>query len=54
VVWDYTPRQAAAFVAIAEKRRRSERARYLELTAIAMRADSKDVNKRLRKDWNEE
>lgn len=51
--WDYTPAQAVAFVKHAERRQRKERARDLEIMAMAVRSEAKDVNKRIRKDWDD-
>ena len=48
-VWDYTPYQAIAFARLVEKRERKQRARLLQVTAMA-RADIKEVNAQIRKD----
>jgi len=51
--WDYTPAQAIAFVKHAERRQRKDRAQQLELVAMAFRSEAKDINKRIRKDWDD-
>jgi hypothetical protein len=42
-VWNYTPGQASAFVAIAEKRKKREWARQLSIATTAARGASDDV-----------
>jgi hypothetical protein len=47
-VWNYTPRQLKAFVALAERRRKRERAEELSLQFLAARGDPKVVKKALK------
>ncbi|HMF50551.1 MAG TPA: hypothetical protein VK603_17995 [Candidatus Saccharimonadales bacterium] len=46
--------QAAAFIALAERRRRKERVLDLSLNAMAHRGKADDINKKIRKDWDDE
>lgn len=48
VVWDYTPRQTAAWLFVAEKRKTSEDRRQLRLQTMAARGDMRKVNQELR------
>jgi hypothetical protein len=52
-VWNYTPRQLAAYGFIAEKRRTRERAEALTIGVMASRGDLKTVKKQL-KEWSRE
>jgi len=47
-VWRYTPRQIAAYCALAGRRQKYEMARQLSVTALASQGRSKDINKRLK------
>ncbi len=47
-VWKYTPRQIAAFLFIAEKRRNQERIETVHLGLMAARVDPKEVKKFLK------
>ena len=49
--WDYTPAQAEAFVMLAEKRLKKERARQLAVHAMAVRGEAKEINRKIRTDW---
>lgn len=49
-MWDYTPRQAAAFLVIGGHRRRREMSQELRLGVLANRADEKTLRATL-KDW---
>jgi len=53
-VWNYTPVQASAFIALAERRRRMGRALNLQINAMASRGKVDDINKKIRKDWDED
>ena len=49
-VWQYTPRQMAAFLFIAGKRKAREQKALLGLYALASRGDPKELKKMLRED----
>jgi hypothetical protein len=53
-VWGYTPAQAYAFAELAKQRVRQERAHQLEMTAMAVRGESKTVLKTIKKLAREE
>lgn len=42
-----------SFVRLGEQRQRRERAQQLEIAAMAVRSDAKDINARIRKDWGD-
>jgi hypothetical protein len=48
-VWEYTPRQAAAFLFLGRRRRRREAAMELSIHALAASGDSQAVREQLRK-----
>lgn len=49
-MWDYTPAQAMAYTILMEKRRRRERGRDLATYAMAVRADIRDINAKIKSD----
>jgi hypothetical protein len=49
-VWNYTPRQTAAFLVIAAKRRRREMRELLQLHSLAARGDPKIVERLLKEE----
>lgn len=51
-VWDYTPRQAWAFLFLARERRKSEMAEALGLHTLAARGDEKAVREAIKK-WTQ-
>lgn len=44
----YTPRQAAAFLDLAARRKAQEAAAQLSITALATQGKAKDINKRIK------
>lgn len=46
--WDYSPRQTAAFLAIANRRRARELKEQLAIQALAARGDPKAIQKALK------
>jgi len=50
-VWGYTPAQASAFITLAGKRAKKDRAFDLSVAAMAQRSKADDINKRI-KEWN--
>jgi hypothetical protein len=48
---DYTPRQLAAFLALAERRRKADLSEQLHLNTLAARGDEQAVRNQLR-EWS--
>lgn len=48
-MWEYTPRQMSAFLAIGDRLDRQEHAVWLALNTQAARGDPDDIKKALRK-----
>ena len=49
-VWEYTPRRLVAFLFIADRRRRMEKAEALQIETLGARGD-KDAIKRRMEEW---
>lgn len=47
-MWDYSPRQAAAFTVLMRRRQRQERRLTLQLSAIAAQGDEKTIKRTLK------
>lgn len=52
-MWDYTPKQAAAFVKMADKRRKEERALQLLIAMMGARGKWDEAQKKV-KEWSEQ
>jgi hypothetical protein len=50
-VWGYTPRQAFAFLKLAQARREQEAAAQLGIAALAARGDGDEIGKQIR-EWS--
>jgi predicted ArsR family transcriptional regulator len=47
--WEYTPRQMAAYLFFARRRRRSDLAEQLGVQAMAARSEPKEIEKQIEK-----
>lgn len=50
-MWSYTPHQAESFIWLAERRRKRDRALDLSLAAMAFRAEAKEINRKITRDF---
>jgi hypothetical protein len=51
-IWSHTPKQTAAYVGLAQHRRRRERAQFAYTVALATRGDPRELNERIG-EWSE-